>query len=161
MAASCRSPPATPAALGIGESPPLRRIILVADERIGEFLREAALFTHTSPAEGFPNSFLEAWSYGLPTITCFDPDGIITRERLGERHETFEAWEEAVVRWMSDPLGRTTAGASGRASTHATFTAPARSKTASRPKWTGLSACAAPAADARPGPNGAFWSGSG
>lgn len=84
-------------------------------ERIGEFLREAALFTHTSPAEGFPNAFLEAWSHGLPTVTCFDPDGIIARERLGEQHDTFEAWEDAVVRWMADPAMRAEAGARARA----------------------------------------------
>jgi len=87
----------------------------VPHERIGEFLRDAALFVHTSPAEGFPNAFLEAWSYGLPTVTCFDPDGIIARERLGEQHDTFEAWEDAVVRWMSDSADRAAAGARARA----------------------------------------------
>lgn len=92
----------------------------LAHERVNEFLSGAALFTHTSPAEGFPNTFLEAWSIGLPTVTCFDPDGIIARERLGERHETFEAWEEAVLRWMSDPEGRAAAGARARAYARAT-----------------------------------------
>jgi len=103
------------AALRVGERCPNLTVHgPLAHERIGEFLRGAAMFTHTSPAEGFPNAFLEAWSYGLPTVTCFDPDGIIARERLGERHETFEAWEEAVVRWMSDSAGRTAAGARAR-----------------------------------------------
>lgn len=83
-------------------------------ERVGEYLLEAALFTHTSPAEGFPNAFLEAWSHGLPTVTCFDPDGIIAREKIGEQHDTYEAWEEAVVRWMADPSLRAAAGARAR-----------------------------------------------
>lgn len=86
----------------------------ISHERIGELLTRGALFTHTSPAEGFPNTFLEAWSYGLPTITTFDPDGIIARERLGERHDTFEEWEAAVLRWMSDPAARLEAGARAR-----------------------------------------------
>jgi glycosyltransferase involved in cell wall biosynthesis len=86
----------------------------VPHERISEFLREAALFTHTSAAEGFPNVFLEAWSVGLPSVTCFDPDGIIAREDLGEKHDTFEAWEAAVVRWMTDAPGREAAGLRAR-----------------------------------------------
>ena len=104
------------AALAVGERCPSLTVHgPLPHERIGEFLRGAALFTHTSPAEGFPNAFLEAWSHGLPTVTCFDPDGIIAREHLGEQHDGFEAWEEAVVRWMADPAGRAEAGARARA----------------------------------------------
>lgn len=87
----------------------------IAHERIGELLAHGALFTHTSPAEGFPNTFLEAWSYGLPSITSFDPDGIIARERLGECHADYEAWEEAVLRWMAAPARRREAGERARA----------------------------------------------
>jgi glycosyltransferase involved in cell wall biosynthesis len=86
----------------------------IPHERVAEFLRGAGLFTHSSPAEGFPNSFLEAWSCGLPTVTCFDPDGIIARERLGERQDTFERWESAVLRWIDDPRSRAEAGSRAR-----------------------------------------------
>lgn len=82
----------------------------VPHERIGAFYARGALLAHTSPAEGFPNAFLEAWSHGLPTITAYDPDGILARERLGECHASFEAWEEAVVRWMGDPAARRETG---------------------------------------------------
>jgi glycosyltransferase involved in cell wall biosynthesis len=37
----------------------------------------------TSMLEGFPTTFLEAWSCGLPVITTFDPDGIVARNGLG------------------------------------------------------------------------------
>jgi glycosyltransferase involved in cell wall biosynthesis len=87
----------------------------IPHERIGEFMSRGAVFSHTSPAEGFPNTFLEAWSLGLPTVTCFDPDGIIVREGLGERHDRFEDWEAAVLRWLADPALRRAAGARARA----------------------------------------------
>jgi glycosyltransferase involved in cell wall biosynthesis len=45
---------------------------------------ESALLLSTSEGEGFPQTFLEAWSYGTPTVTLgIDPDGVISRTPLG------------------------------------------------------------------------------
>jgi glycosyltransferase involved in cell wall biosynthesis len=53
-------------------------------EQIWDFYRKAKIFLCTSDFEGFPNTFLEAWSCGLPIISTFDPDNIIAQKSLGK-----------------------------------------------------------------------------
>lgn len=87
--------------------PNLEVLPTVPHERVAEFLREATLFAHSSPAEGFPNTFLESWANGLPTVTAFDPDGVIERERLGACCDSYERWAAELERRLADPaLGR-------------------------------------------------------
>ena len=86
----------------------------VERERIGDFLKQAALFVHTSPAEGFPMAVLEAWSYGIPSVTAVDPNGAVARFGLGEVVTTIDGLVEAVGRLMNDAEGRRTAGARAR-----------------------------------------------
>src|SRR5262249_57729829 len=75
----------------------------------------ASLFGPPSPAEGFSNVVLEAWSWGIPTVTAVDPDGVARRERLGIVVEDHAALVSAVERLMADPAERRTTGARARA----------------------------------------------
>lgn len=50
---------------------------------IGAFYKRSDVLCCTSDFEGFPNTFLEAWSHGLPVVSTLDPDGIISRWNLG------------------------------------------------------------------------------
>jgi glycosyltransferase involved in cell wall biosynthesis len=55
----------------------------VSRARMGDFYRRAAALLCTSDREGFPNTFIEAWSHGVPVVSTHDPDGILARVRLG------------------------------------------------------------------------------
>ncbi len=55
----------------------------VARDRMPEMYRQASLLCCTSLYEGFPNTFLEAWSHGLPVVSTFDPDNLIGGRELG------------------------------------------------------------------------------
>jgi glycosyltransferase involved in cell wall biosynthesis len=52
--------------------------------------RRAAVLCCTSTSEGFPNTFLEAWSVGLPVVSTFDPDGIVADQGLGAVADTLD-----------------------------------------------------------------------
>lgn len=47
------------------------------------YYRHCHVLCCTSPYEGFPNTFLEAWSLGIPVVSTFDPDGVIAARRTG------------------------------------------------------------------------------
>jgi glycosyltransferase involved in cell wall biosynthesis len=51
--------------------------------QLNELFRKCSLLCCTSETEGFPTSFLEVWSCGMPIVTTFDPDGVIARHGLG------------------------------------------------------------------------------
>jgi glycosyltransferase involved in cell wall biosynthesis len=82
--------------------------------RIGDYLREAGLFVHTSGLEGFPMTLLEAWSFGIPSVTTVDPGGTIARHQLGEVVTSLDGLTEAVARMMSAPDERRVVGARAR-----------------------------------------------
>jgi len=86
----------------------------VEHSRIGELMLDTALFVHTSPLEGFPNTLLEAWSYGIPSVTAVDPDGVIERHGLGEVVDSVDMLTTAVAEMMSDPERRRVLGARAR-----------------------------------------------
>jgi glycosyltransferase involved in cell wall biosynthesis len=55
----------------------------VSRDQMPNFYKQAACLCCTSDFEGFPNTFLEAWSHGLPVVSLFDPDDLIAERRLG------------------------------------------------------------------------------
>ncbi len=48
-------------------------------------IANAKALISTSPMEGFPNVFLEAWAHGVPVLSLYcDPGGVIEKNKLGE-----------------------------------------------------------------------------
>jgi glycosyltransferase involved in cell wall biosynthesis len=55
----------------------------IPPEKMPEYYARACVLCCTSRFEGFPNTFLEAWSHGVPIVSTVDPDGMISERRLG------------------------------------------------------------------------------
>jgi len=56
----------------------------VPPERCREVVSHASVLLSTSDEEGFPNTFLEAWSKGTPVVSLnIDPEGVIEQKGLG------------------------------------------------------------------------------
>jgi len=73
------------------------------DEVSTEF-RKAKLFISTSNYEGFPNTFLQAWSHGIPVISFVDPDDLIKENRLGVRVKDIDEMAQKVTEFLGNKL---------------------------------------------------------
>jgi len=87
----------------------------IVRNEIGKYFHRASVLCCTSLYEGFPNTFLEAWSIGLPVVTTFDPDGIVSKYRLGYVSETIESLVSEIKRLSEDGADRTSVGENAKA----------------------------------------------
>lgn len=65
-------------------------------EQTGEWFNRSRLHVNTSDAEGFPNTFLQAWIRGVPVVSFFDPDQLIQRQALGRACQSIEEMAAAI-----------------------------------------------------------------
>jgi glycosyltransferase involved in cell wall biosynthesis len=73
-------------------------------------LKSAKMLVLTSSSEGFPNAFLQAWSVGTPTVSTFDPDGVIARNNIGCYCHDIDSLEEKVRMLADDDAARVEMG---------------------------------------------------
>lgn len=75
----------------------------VPRQEMDNYYRRAAVLFCTSIFEGFPNTFLEAWSHGVPVVSTVDPDQLIVRCRLGGVGRGISALVTEIRRVLSSP----------------------------------------------------------
>jgi glycosyltransferase involved in cell wall biosynthesis len=69
---------------------------------VGEFYERARVFVGTSEIEGFPNTYLQAWSRGTPVVAFLDPEQLIARNGMGRAISTVSEMCEATVTLNND-----------------------------------------------------------
>jgi glycosyltransferase involved in cell wall biosynthesis len=74
----------------------------VLPDEVGVYYDRASALLCTSPVEGFPNTFLEAWARGVPTVSTVDPDGLIEAKGLGAVGHTAPELAAALARLHSE-----------------------------------------------------------
>lgn len=70
--------------------------------RMTEFYDRALCLCCTSEYEGFPNTFLEAWSRGIPVVSTVDPDNLLRERGLGVAVSDVSGLSDAVHRLADD-----------------------------------------------------------
>lgn len=75
----------------------------IARDDMPAFYRNLDLFCSTSAYEGFPNTFLEAWSHGLPIVSTFDPDNLIADRELGKAATDVTSLVDGVRYFVNKP----------------------------------------------------------
>jgi glycosyltransferase involved in cell wall biosynthesis len=65
---------------------------------VNGYYERAKVFVNTSDSEGFPNSYLQAWRRGAPTVVFFDPDAVIAKNGLGRASSSMDQMADDVSR---------------------------------------------------------------
>jgi len=71
--------------------PNLRMHGSLSRAQLNDLFRSCSLLCCTSETEGFPTTFLEVWSCGMPIVSTWDPDDVIVRNGLGRVVNSVEA----------------------------------------------------------------------
>jgi glycosyltransferase involved in cell wall biosynthesis len=70
--------------------------------RINEYFDVASAFVNTSESEGFPNTFLQAWSRGIPTLSFVDCGARAEGRPLGSQVSSIKEMMSCLTTWFSN-----------------------------------------------------------
>ncbi len=74
----------------------------VPHHEVALLYERARVFVNTSEMEGFPNTYMQAWSRGTPVAALFDPDGVIARNGLGRSASSLDELQGAIAQLLND-----------------------------------------------------------
>ena len=87
----------------------------VPPDEIDRYYRRAAMVVNTSEYEGFPNTFLEAWRFGVPVVSLHHTlDGLLSERDVGCHAGSVEALTRQVDRLWENPETAAELGQNGR-----------------------------------------------
>lgn len=70
--------------------------------QVEEQFDRASIFVNTSTSEGFPNTFLQAWSRKIPSVSFFDPAAQVDGRRVGLVAHSFESMLDQIKLLKAD-----------------------------------------------------------
>ncbi len=82
--------------------PNLEFVGFVPFAEIDQHFNAARVFVNTSDYEGFPNTFLQSWSRGIPTVSFFDTGSALHGERVVNVAEGLDGMTRLVERLVQD-----------------------------------------------------------
>ena len=86
--------------------PNVKFVGFVPYAKIDRYFDDAILFVNTSDSEGFPNTFLQSWSRGVPTVSLVDSGAQLNGERIGCVANSINEMRESIVTLMEDDTER-------------------------------------------------------
>ncbi len=96
--------PAEPFHEYASDAPNFTWITNVPFEETLTWFDRAALFVCTSESEGFPNTFVQAWSRGMPVVSVdVNPNGILDNPDLGRCITSVGEARDAILTHLNDP----------------------------------------------------------
>ncbi len=99
----------------VDATPNLEYVGELTQDEVNALLEQCHIFVNTSSAEGFPNTFLQAWMRGVPVVSLgFDPDGILAGGTVGFAGHSLDDLYESVWRLATDSELRECFSASAR-----------------------------------------------
>lgn len=76
-------------------------------QEVNQHLAQSHIFVNTSRAEGFPNTFIQAWMRKVPTLSLdIDPDGVLAKQRIGYCAGSIEELKKRVIELCDNPQRR-------------------------------------------------------
>jgi len=69
---------------------------------VEQYFDDASVIVNTSPSEGFPNTFLQGWSRGMPSLSFFDPAAKVDGRAVGVVVEDLDQMAAELRRLKND-----------------------------------------------------------